>query len=91
MSPLRSSRCSCSPYQVGVALFLCPCYTPPPLLLKGVAPDRQKVMIGGMTLSDTEWGRAKSKIKEVWWQPLQWNFQMMGDFVPVELSFRGDL
>lgn len=31
-----------------------------------MAPDRQKVMIGGMTLSDGEWGKVKSKIKEVW-------------------------
>lgn len=30
-----------------------------------MAPDRQKVMIGGMTLSDGDWGKVKSKIKDV--------------------------
>lgn len=33
--------------------------------LEGVSPERQKVMIGGVTLSDTEWGKAKLKLKEV--------------------------
>ena len=33
----------------------------------GVAPDRQKVMIGGMTLASDEWGKVKTKVKEVWY------------------------
>lgn len=33
--------------------------------LKGVSPERQKVMIGGISLADNEWGKAVSKIKEV--------------------------
>ena len=31
----------------------------------GVPPDRQKVMVGGVTLQDDDWGKAKAKIKEV--------------------------
>lgn len=33
--------------------------------LSGVSPERQKVMIGGISLADNEWGKAVSKIKEV--------------------------
>ena len=35
------------------------------LLPKEVPPDRQKVMIGGVTLQNDDWGKAKAKIKEV--------------------------
>ena len=31
----------------------------------GVPPERQKVMVGGVTLQNDEWGKAKAKIKEV--------------------------
>ena len=31
----------------------------------GVPPERQKVMVAGATLADDDWGKAKSKIKEV--------------------------
>ena len=34
-------------------------------LCKEVPPDRQKVMIGGVTVQDDDWGKAKAKIKEV--------------------------
>lgn len=70
MNSQRFSRCSCSPCQVsnlgeihGNTLSL------PSLInhstIEGVSPERQKVMIGGTTLSDDDWGKAKSKIKEV--------------------------
>ena len=32
---------------------------------QGVPPERQKVMVGGVTLQDDEWGKAKPKIKQV--------------------------
>ncbi|XP_065890713.1 ubiquitin carboxyl-terminal hydrolase 14-like [Dysidea avara] len=32
--------------------------------LTGVPPERQKVMISGAMITDTDWGRAKEKIKE---------------------------
>lgn len=32
---------------------------------EGVSPDRQKVMIAGMTLLDDDWGKALGKIKDV--------------------------
>lgn len=35
------------------------------VLIIGVPPERQKVMIGGATLQDDDWGKAKPKIKEV--------------------------
>lgn len=35
------------------------------LINVGVAPDRQKVMIGGVVIQDDDWGKGKSKIKEV--------------------------
>ena len=35
------------------------------LINSGVPPERQKVMVGGVTLQDDEWGKAKSKIKQV--------------------------
>ena len=31
----------------------------------GVPPERQKVMVGGVTLQNDDWGKAKAKIKEV--------------------------
>lgn len=31
----------------------------------GVLPERQKVMVGGVTLQNDDWGKAKAKIKEV--------------------------
>jgi len=34
-------------------------------IMTGVSPDRQKVMIAGVTLTDQDWGRAKAKIKNV--------------------------
>ena len=33
--------------------------------LTGVAPDRQKLMIGGATVGDEEWGRSEGKLKQV--------------------------
>ena len=33
--------------------------------LTGVPPERQKVMIGGTTVGDEEWGKCASKIKPV--------------------------
>ena len=35
------------------------------IIIIGVAPDRQKVMIGGVTLADDSWGKAEAKIKDV--------------------------
>ena len=44
----------------------------PPIVFKGqlfaltnVPPDRQKVMLGGATIGDQEWGKAQPKIKDV--------------------------
>lgn len=34
----------------------------------GVAPDRQKVMIAGVVIQNDDWGKAKSKIKQVCYQ-----------------------
>ena len=34
-------------------------------LTAGVPPDRQKVMVAGVTVLDEDWGKAKAKIKEV--------------------------
>ena len=33
--------------------------------LTGVPPERQKVMLGGVTVGDTEWGKSEKKIKNV--------------------------
>ena len=53
----------------GTHIPSCTHVAPPGLIaccsFEGVSPERQKVMIGGMTLSDTEWGKAKAKIKDV--------------------------
>ncbi len=35
------------------------------LLSLGVAPDRQKVMIGGVVVQNDTWGKAESKVKQV--------------------------
>ena len=44
----------------------------PPLVFKGqlfaltnVPPDRQKLMLGGTTIGDQDWGKAQPKIKDV--------------------------
>ena len=44
----------------------------PPLVFKvqlfgltNVPPERQKVMLGGATIGDQEWGKAQAKIKDV--------------------------
>lgn len=42
-------------------MYLFCCNFPP----KEVPPDRQKVMIGGVTVQNDDWGKAKAKIKEV--------------------------
>lgn len=74
MNPLKCSRCSCFPFLVRPLLFVSPKdYYNMPVTShsnhtptnEGVAPDRQKVMIGGTTLSDTDWGKALGKIKNV--------------------------
>ena len=35
------------------------------LFTTGVPPERQKVMVAGVTLQNDDWGKAKAKIKEV--------------------------
>ena len=33
--------------------------------IAGVPPERQKVMVAGGTLQDDDWGKARTKIKQV--------------------------
>ncbi len=56
-----SLKCNYIPSQVLLSVFLLQ-------LLKlciGVSIERQKVMIGGVTLSNDDWGKTRPKIKEV--------------------------
>ena len=38
--------------------------------LTGVPPDRQKVMLAGVTVGDTEWGKSEKKLKNVCTDPV---------------------
>lgn len=67
MSLQRCSRCSSSHYLVNNSLpyVLVIHFWTNYLQTIGVPPERQKVMVGGVTLQNDDWGKAKSKIKEV--------------------------